>query len=432
VNRYAQRIAIGGSVLRPGYYGWEADMKLSTLIGRAGGLKENALMTRGLVFRGGREHDRTYERFVPHEVVSGNADLTLQDGDSVVIGNRMLLFPDEYITVMGEVQQPGPVLFGKGITAMDAILMAGGLKKAAFPNRIEVARRIDKTNETVVAKVLDASSDFELMVQADETILEAGDFVLVRPNPNFKTQRIALLSGEVTYPGPYVLLSQKEQLSQLIKRSGGLTDMADIMAAYVVRESVNPVYAKVANKMESKEKEYELGGKLATKEDKNQSNQDKLEFFSDMDSIIVDTISIDLVSLLSRKGSRYDLQLKEGDKIFIPAKQNTISVRGEVNNSLTVNYAGKKLRTYLRDAGGTSKFADKKRIYVVEPSGKSRQTVQFMGIRNYPKVIPGSVVMVPSKPIEQDGRIDPTRLAAISSLIGSTASMLFIVVTLMR
>jgi protein involved in polysaccharide export with SLBB domain len=432
VNRYSQRIAIGGSVHRPGYYGWEADMKLSTLFERAGGLKENALMTRGLVFRGGREHDRAYARFIPQEVVSGQSDLVLEDGDSVVIGDRQLLFPDEFVTVMGEVQQAGPVVHGKGLTAMDAILMAGGLKKSAFPNRIEVARRIDKTSEMVVAKVLDASSDFELMVQAEEVMLEAGDYVLVRPNPNFKPQRVAVLSGELLYPGPYVLLNQKEQLSDLIKRAGGLTDMADIMAAYVVRESVNPVYAKVVNKIESKEKEYEMGGKMEKMNQSGNEGKGKLDLFSDADSIIVDTISIDLVGLLGRKGSKYDIQLREGDKVFIPAKQNTIAVRGEVNNTLMVNYAGRNLRTYLRDAGGTSKFADKKRIYVVEPSGKSRQTVQFMGIRKYPKVIPGSVVMVPAKPTQQEGGVDPSRLAAISSLIGSTASMLFIVITLVR
>lgn len=427
LNRYTSRVAAGGAVMRPGYYGWEANMQLKTLIERAGGLKENALLTRGLVYRASRDNEKAYLRFVPQEVVNGNQQIVLEDGDSVIIGDKVNLYGEEHIQVMGEVHQPGKYVFGEGITALDAVLLAGGLRRSALPSRIEVARRMDGRGEQKISKVIDAASDRELMIKAEEVLLEPMDVVIVRPNPEFHEQVVVTLEGEFVFPGPYVLVKQREKLSEVINRAGGPTALADLNAAFIVREIKNPMFLKVAQEMDAKEKR--RNESLDKLKDKDLLKDVDMNL---ADSVILDTIVVDLRALMGKNGERFDILLRDGDILQLPLQRNTISVRGEVNNKLTINYSGKKLKPYLQDAGGTSKYADKKRIYVIEPSGRAKATKRFLGIRSYPHVSPGSTVMVPPKVSKDEGGIDPTRVAAISSIIASTTGLLFLVVTLMR
>lgn len=431
LQRYSERIAIGGAIKRPGYYGWEKGMQLDALLKKAGGLQEYALTARGLIYRAGKDNEKAYLRFVPEDVLNGKATLTLEDGDSVVIGDKRLLYPDEMIHVKGEVNEPGSFVHGKGLTALDAVLLAGGLTRAAFPNRIEVARRVDKTDELVIAKVLESSSDQLLMLQAQEVELEPGDIVLVRLNPKYKEPATVMLNGEFMYPGPYVMLNQREFLSQLIERAGGLTEMADWNAAYVVRKRMNPVYLNKLKEMEAKQKEgndEQAANSGKPKENELMKSESLME--APVDTLVMDTIAIELSSILGKKSKKYNLQLRDGDEVYLPEIRNTIMVMGEVNNKVTINYSGTKLRSYLRDAGGTAKNADKKRVFVIEPNGKARATKQVLWIRNYPEVVPGSVVVVPSKPPKSAGGLDPARLAAVSSILGTTATILIVITSL--
>lgn len=426
LNRYSNRIAIAGAINRPGYYGWEEEMPLATLIQKAGGLRENALMTRGLVYRAGRDNSKTYLRFIPQEVLEGENPLVLEDGDSVVIGDKSLLFPAEYIRVLGEVRTKGAFIFGDGMTVMDALLLSGGLKRSALPNRIDIARRVDGTGDMEIAKVLEAPSDLELAVQAEEMVLEAGDIILVRPNPAFKEQRIVSLDGEFNFPGSYVLLKQKEPLSSFIGRSGGLTAMADASSAFIIRTTKNDLFTKGMQQEKERLK--------AEKSKKGKSLEEKdLEFDTEqLDSIRLDTIVVNLATVLKWKDGKYDIDLQEGDRVVVPVVRNTVSVSGEVNASITVNYSGKRVRSYLSDAGGMARHADKKRIYVIHSNGLASRTHSFIWIRKYPKVTPGSVVMVPSKQRKEEEMRDPTRLAATSSIIASTTGLLFIIISTMR
>ena len=425
LHRFTERIAIGCAIKRPGYYGWENGMKLESLIKKAGGLQEYALNTRGLVYRAGKDNEKTYTRFIPEDVLSGKASLELLDGDSVVIGDKRTLFPEEVVIVKGDVNEPGSFVHGKGLSALDVVLLAGGFKRSAAPNRIEIARRIDKTDELLIAQVLEAISDEQLMLQAQEVILQPGDVVMVRPNPKYKEPITVTLSGEFTYPGPYVLLKQRELLSDVIERAGGMTELADWNAAFIVRKRFNPVYLSRIREIESKQRE--LRG-----ENKPMGLQNEMpsELPPPTDTIVMDTIAIDLSAVVGKRSKKFNLQLRDGDEVILPEKRNTVMVMGEVNNKLTVNFSGKGIKPYLRDAGGTAKNADRKRIFVIEPSGKARATRQFMGIRKYPTVVPGSVVVVPSKPPRTEGGLDPAKLAAVSSILGTTATILIVITTL--
>jgi protein involved in polysaccharide export with SLBB domain len=91
MNRYSQRVSVGGAVMRPGYYGWQDSLTVKQLLHRAGGLKESSLLSRGLVYRSGHDHQISYLRFNPGDVIAGKQDLILADGDSVVIADKAAL-----------------------------------------------------------------------------------------------------------------------------------------------------------------------------------------------------------------------------------------------------------------------------------------------------------------------------------------------------
>lgn len=426
INRITNRVAVGGSVMRPGYYGWEEGMQLDQLIAKAGGLKENALLTRGLVYRAGRDNSKAYLRFNPQTILDGGEPIQLEDGDSVIIGSKNTLFPDQQIKVAGDVHASGSFVFGEGMTAMDAILMAGGMSRSAQANRIEVARRQEGTGDMVIANILEAKTDEELMIKADELVLEPLDVVIIRPNPGYQEQRLVRLEGEVLYPGPYVLLKRQEKLSSVIGRAGGLTNLADPNATFIIRTSQNPFYLKAKREMQARDRISNKALRTADDEDI------EFMFMREADSVLVDTIAINVSALFGKNREKYDIDLKDGDVIQVLVTNNTVAVKGQVNSELTINYGGKRLRSYLKDAGGTVKQADKKRIYVVAPNGRANATKQFMGIRKYPKVVPGSVVLVPAKPMRGEGGLDPARTAAASSILASTTGLLFVILTLVR
>jgi hypothetical protein len=76
------------------------------------------------------------------------------------------------------------------------------------------------------------------------------------------------------------------------------------------------------------------------------------------------------------------------------------------------------------------KNAQKSRIFVVEPNGRARMTRQFMGIRKYPHVVPGSIVVVPEKE-KNKGKIgDAATLAAIASILASATTIVLLITTL--
>lgn len=428
MNRYSQRVSVGGAVMRPGYYGWQDSLTVKQLLHRAGGLKESSLLSRGLVYRSGHDHQISYLRFNPGDVIAGKQDLILSDGDSVVVADKASLFPAEMVTVSGEVNKPGFFVYGEKMTVLDAVLLAGGLTQSALPSKIEIARRVDGSNELVISKILEASTDRNLMLKADELELKPLDFIIVRRNPDYIPQRTVELTGQFRFPGTYVLSKQREYLSELLNRAGGFTNLADERYILIYRRQINPLYQKAKRQTEEKEIMMEEG-------EEGQAKSQKLkrpDLTNSTDSLLTDTISINFNALLSKDREKFDIHLQEGDEVHMLEYQNTVTLQGEVNNKVIVNFSSNRFLSYLRDAGGFNRYADGRRVYVVEADGSSNSTIRFLGMRFYPKIKPGSVVVVPAK-ISQDERPrDSSRLMALSSIMASTAGVLVAIFTLLK
>ncbi|HMM12873.1 MAG TPA: SLBB domain-containing protein [Bacteroidales bacterium] len=454
-ERY-HRVFITGAVKRPGAYGWFDGLRLSELIELGGGPSESLLETRGVIYRSEKNHSNAYLRFIPSEILESKADIILMDGDSVVLSDRKALFPFGFIDVAGEVNKPGRYILGPGMTALDAVLLAGGMKITAISNSIEIVRRQENTGKSTVAAVIKAETDAMLRIRADEVELRHQDVIIIKPDPTLRDQKIVYLRGEVRNPGPYVLLERDEKLSSLLKRAGGLTEFADENAVFILRKNVNPLlrrdFAKLSLSPVAILEMDSLAGQRAINEAMNQNtavknletntwawqqqaespfgtqNNDTPGRATEPHEEIINIALSNINSLIQKPGGRNDLHLQADDEIVVLERDNSVSVRGMVNNQITVNYSGKHLLDYISEAGGVLHQGSKNDIFVLQPNGKAAMTRSYLGIKSYPKIAPGSIIVVPARP-QNNRRMDPAAAAALASIITSVSSLLFIIIT---
>ena len=132
------------------------------------------------------------------------------------------------------------------------------------------------------------------------------------------------------------------------------------------------------------------------------------------------SIGIALPEVLRNPRSRDNIQLQNGDSIFIPRFNAVVNVKGAVNSPVAVTYVpGRSMDYYVRAAGGITRKGDLRYAYVTQPNGKVEATGGKFIFRSNPKPRPGSTVFVPEKDAA-DRRVDYLQtLGTIAQLAAS-------------
>jgi hypothetical protein len=74
------------------------------------------------------------------------------------------------------------------------------------------------------------------------------------------------------------------------------------------------------------------------------------------------------------KGSVYDIELEEGDSLYIPTKNSVVNVAGAVMfNGSFVYVDGLGYEDYIRMSGDYSRYADTSNIFVMKVDGSARK-----------------------------------------------------------
>jgi polysaccharide biosynthesis/export protein len=89
-------------------------------------------------------------------------------------------FQHPYVVVGGEVQLPGKIELRQNLTAMQAVLLAGGFKGSARDTRIVVFRHINA--EMGEVKILDLHKLQSTKDLERDMVLESGDMIMVPAN----------------------------------------------------------------------------------------------------------------------------------------------------------------------------------------------------------------------------------------------------------
>jgi protein involved in polysaccharide export with SLBB domain len=417
LNRFSNRVAITGAVFHPGNFELTSGMKLTDLIKRADGLREDAFMNRGLISR--IKEDNTLENvsFDLKEVMAGRSDIVLRKEDKVLIRSIIELREARTVNIIGEVIKPETFEYQENMTLGDLIFKAGGFREEADISVIEVTRRLSYEQ---AAKVTDKMNDiFQFNITRDLKLslndasfkLMPFDEVYVRRAPGFRDQGTIFITGEVVYSGTYAISNKNERISNIVKRAGGLMPDAFISGATLTR-----TYKLSGAEIESK--------KQIIKKDTISANNVSAETKSY-------AVGIELNKILAKPGSSIDLLLQPGDVLNIPRELQTVKVSGSVMNPLALTYERRLcLRKYIDLAGGYDDMARKSKTYVIYPNGTTLSTRGFI-FRRTPRITPGSEIIVPRKP-ERRGSDNTMKWITIASAMSSLTIAVATVVNLTK
>lgn len=410
LDRYANRVELKGAVYRPGMFAIGDGLKtVRDLIDKADGVTEDAYTDRVLLYREGPEKQLEVVALDLKDILRGAApDITLKRNDMLVISSVNELEERGDVYIGGQVARPGAYPYAANSTVEDLIFQAGGLLEGASTARVDISRRIVDPSATEATNQL--AQEFTVSIENGLAVgkgkgfrLKPYDRVEVRSSPGYAPQETVAIDGEVLFAGTYTLRKRNERLSEFVTRAGGLIDGAYIKGAHLSRRL----------------SESELA---ARKEDLRLAMSNNSENMGD--SIAIDKIDlsnmynvgINLEKALANPGSDYDLVLMPGDSLYVPEKQSTVKISGDVMFPNTVIYEpGKKLSHYINQAGGYGQRAKKGKAFIVYMNGTVARAK-----RNTP-IEPGCHIIVPSKP--QNGGTDWSKILTLTTGFMSVATM---------
>lgn len=413
LNRYENMVEIKGAVFRPGQFNLNGNVcSVRSLIQAAAGLTEDAFAQHALIHR--LKADRSLE-VVPVDaqgIMNGTiADVMLQNEDVLFIPTQDELRKERWFTVTGEVMSPGTYEFADNTTIEDLIVMAGGLRDGASLARVDVSRRINDPYSTVKGQEISETFKFDikegLVIDEGRTFtLQPYDVVHVRRSPGYVMPKNIRVTGEVNYEGSFTLEKKNLRLTDAIEMAGGIAVGAYTKGARLIR---------TMNDEERLRKSATLEALRETLTSKDSIAWNKMEMSN------VYAIGIDLEKALQEPGGQYDIVLREGDHIDIPEYNGTVRISGDVQFPNTVTYVdGKKAKWYIKNAGGYSERAKKKKAFIVYQNGLIDR------LKKNTEVEPGSELVIPSKKEKHFWNLSDwfsvgTSIASVASMIATIA-----------
>jgi protein involved in polysaccharide export with SLBB domain len=209
-----------------------------------------------------------------------------------------------------------------------------------------------------------------------------------------------------------------ETINDLIQKAGGYTENAYQFGAIYLNED-----AKLINELSKEILYQEFLDNILALSQQNISGFDltpiiKLtEEIKDTEvngRVVVDLLNQDTIDLYN---------IKEGDELFVPERNNVVYVYGETSTEGAVMFSENKSVEYFVDkSGGFKKFADNESIYILHPNGesqlyRSKRNIFESRPKSEIKIYPGSIIFVP-RALDESA---PRRLAtqAYVSILGN-------------
>lgn len=379
-SSFSNRVMLAGAVQKPGNYELSSGLTLGKLIRQAEGLRADALQQRGYLMRQMPGTGGQLISFHPQEILNGKQeDIQLQREDSITIPSRDSLRDVPTVVVAGNVNRPITIPYREGLTLEDVVLMAGGFSFDAATHKIEISRlqnnRADTLANTLI-EVITVEYDSAANARSKKTLLSPLDYVFVPQLLNYRNLGKVKVRGEVLYAGDYALEKRNESIQEVLKRSGGISPYAAMGDVQVYRRGLR--------------------------------------------------VGTDVLSDNPENGGEKFL-LQPEDSIFVPRRQTFVEVQGAVFNPQILRYDGPKFLSYISETGGVTDRGNLNKSYVQYSNGINQKIKHFLFFRRYPKVKPGSKIIVPDK-----SETDRRNLSAleISSLIGSLATLISLITVL--
>jgi len=454
INRYQNRVVLNGAVYRPDVYELQAGMRISDLINKADGLKEDAFTGRAQLIRTKPNLLKEMISINLSKALEKNTteNILLQREDELYINSILEIRDSLKVDLFGEVKTVGSFNYIDSMTVKDIILMAGGFTYAANKN-IEVARLVqygDKVENNQVTKIFktEINGDLSFNPGQENIVLQPLDVITITKKVGYTLPEVITISGQVQSTGKYTLSSRVERVSDIVKRAGGLIGEAYGEGAYIKRKRFDVDSLKSDETKTSIELAYTRKFKAKQEADKNsilntpsatsamgttdidlnpQAKGNKLKdtlnaLFKDIEEDYYQ-IAIDINYIMQHPGSELDLVLRSKDEIVIPKMDNRVKISGGVLRPTNIVYRdGLTVGECISAAGGISEYAKRGRAYVIYANGKSNRTKMFGIFRVNPSIRPGAEVVIPETDAKKDKAI--TTIVQFTTVIAQIVAAL--------
>ncbi|MCX7769939.1 MAG: SLBB domain-containing protein [Proteobacteria bacterium] len=417
-------VTIQGEVRKAGKFAIMENTTIRDVIALAGGLTRLAYMKQGELIRVTPSRDYKTIYFNLEKVISGdpNENIKVQDEDRIIIHSINEEKYKQVVFISGEVLKPGEYQYTEGMTVRDLIFKAGNLLESAYLEEAEISSQVIENNKIVKIDHKKINLAKALMdVREHNILLKPYDRIFIKRLSDWRKEEYATISGEVLFPGRYIL-KKGEKISSLIERAGGYTKNAYLRGAIFTRKSVKELQQKSLDEMIAKlERELLAEGAISASTSVSQEEitakkvelESKKRFIDSLKKFkATGRMSIKLAHLRLLKNSEYDIELEDGDSLYIPAKSSVVTVTGSVMSQTSVIYSEKYVyMDYINLAGGFSRFADKDNVYILKVDGtakriskgwinwnsiKSRWELSSFG-EEEKEIEPGDTIVVPEK-----------------------------------
>ena len=236
------------------------------------------------------------------------------------------------------------------------------------------------------------------------------DVLVIKKTSQWDIPGTVVLNGELRHPGRYPI-HHGETLSSVLRRAGGLTDIAFDEGAVFIREELKQREKEqlemLSNRLQSDLAALSLeavstsavtngssGGNAAQALAIGQQLIQQLRNTKPVGRLVVDVHNV----MNGRPGGAGDVLLRNGDVLLIPKQTQEVTILGEVQSPTSHIYrAGLSRDDYIAKSGGTTQKADRKRIYIVRANGDVLSSGRSGWFRRSQtvEIRPGDTIVVP-------------------------------------
>ncbi len=421
--KFANAVTLRGNVAEPGLYPWKDGMRVSDLIRSRSFLitrdywnQQNHLVEPGA--------DRPFEKRAtdafgnPLTDTFGNSrmDASGSPGTDAFGNPRTGGFGDSRTDMLGNsrTDTSGSPNADQPQGAGTQVISSIGRNSAEINWEYALIERLDEHDLSTHLIPFNLGNALDSPTGPDNQLLMSGDVVTIFSRadlelPMEKHASFVRIGGEVNAPGVY-RVNPGDTLRDLVKKAGGLTEHSYLYASIFTRVSTrNAEEAQIRQSTEQMQRD--LMSKFANATPQTgQTGADQQAQLNLQQAALARLTAVKATGrvVLSMKPDSAtvtdipDFPLEDGDAFYIPPRLSTVQVAGAVYNSNAFRYEpGERLIAYLNDAGGATRDADQKRMFVIRADGTvvSRQSRNIHSHGSYEnlKLLPGDAIVVPEK-----------------------------------
>lgn len=393
------KVSVSGAIQKPAIVAATSTDRVSEIIDKCGGFKENASLRKIRLIRNEGKEIFIVDLFRYFFLHDKSSNPTVSGGDQIIVP---FASENEYIEISGEVNKPGKFEFTLKDSLSTLVRFAQGFTQLSFLDSVEFVRMTGA--DKFETKILNLQEWKNKLISPSEPLpndfpLQLGDRIFVRQIPKWKKPKSVIIEGEVLFPGKYAIDETTTRLLDLLRQCGGFTLQADVERARFIRQSL----------LDLVDPEMERLSRIPPSE----MSKNELRYYQSKVNERKGLISVNFQRLLQNPNSDDNILLQDKDSIYVPKKNEFVNIQGRVNNPGLVAYKpGYTYLDYINLAGGFGFRADAKATFIVKTKGEQFLARDF----NY-KIEPGDNILVPPTEEKTFFEIFTTGLTIVTQIL---------------